>query len=272
MTSINAAGGATQANFEFDPIEMERLEDIDPNLAAHVDNVEQAYQERMDDLAQQIEDTDDPRRTLDLQGAMRELERDFGEFHDQIESACADFETNADILEGFDEVMPFMDLSGQVDGRVSEAAAALGEDIIDALDGFQEVIAESYAEYGTATVSGEVEAQSPPICPVEPQVARDISDNPDVMGDYQADGAAGAPDVASMEHEGKTIDELVDLLQNDPEAFRDAMSELDAEERAATMSLVQNQLQEVNQLFNMMTQFSQAMHDTSKAIIQNLRV
>ncbi len=69
-----------------------------------------------------------------------------------------------------------------------------------------------------------------------------------------------------------SVDELVSMLANDPDAFMEYMKSLDPEDRNHVNQVVQSQLQQINQMNAMMTNFAKAMHDTNKAIINNYRV
>lgn len=269
MTSVNAAGGATQTNLNIEPMDLQGIEDIDPNLAAHVEDMEQAYQGRMNDLHQQIEDSGDPQRQLELQGEIRELQGEFDDFQADIGNVCSNVQAAIDKENSINNV-PLINMGDQLSQRVGAMAS---DKVNELLDDFQATLSESYAEMGTATVPGDLDIQNPPICPTGPQAAGEISDDPNIMEDINgASAGGGPPDVDAATADGSSVEDMLDLFQNDPDAFQAAMGDMDAEERGAMMMAVQNQLQEINQLFNMMSQFSQVMHDTSSAIIQNLRV
>ena len=241
MSNVGGVGAGPNVNFDIDPVNTERLEDMDPNLAAHVENVETALNERLEDLAQQIADADNPQAAMQLEGEMRALEREFQEFSNSVEGAN----------------------SAAINPHLSSEKIA--DQVGDIIDDFHSVISSSYAEFGTATVPADLDVEAGAWCPVGDGQVGDLSD-----ADLDADPGA---DIASTgDGESPEVGEMVDLLQNDPDAFQEAMSDLDADERQGMMMAIQNELQQINQLFSMMTQFSQAMHDTSKAVIQNLRV
>lgn len=79
-------------------------------------------------------------------------------------------------------------------------------------------------------------------------------------------------DAAGKDILDMTPDEWVAAFEDDPKAFFDQMKDLSSEERAAILTTVQNEIQETNQLFSMLSNIQSAMHDTQKAMISNLRV
>ncbi len=92
--------------------------------------------------------------------------------------------------------------------------------------------------------------------------------SPDEAG--ATSGSEGADSWVSLDN--GQVDDLVNMLANDPDAFMDYMSSLDPEQRNIVNQSVQMQLQQINQMNSMMTNFAKAMHDTNKAIINNFRV
>ncbi|MBA2663826.1 MAG: hypothetical protein H0U74_16175 [Bradymonadaceae bacterium] len=61
-------------------------------------------------------------------------------------------------------------------------------------------------------------------------------------------------------------------MANNPDAFWKDMGKMTMEERGQIQMKLQNHMQSVNQMMTMMSTLSQAAHDTSKAIIGNMRV
>lgn len=82
-------------------------------------------------------------------------------------------------------------------------------------------------------------------------------------------GGAGAPD-SSGGTSGAS--DLLNLANQDPDAFMSKMKNMSPEERQAAMFSMQQQMQTMNQMFSMMTNLAKVMHDTAKAAINNLRV
>jgi Mg2+ and Co2+ transporter CorA len=97
-------------------------------------------------------------------------------------------------------------------------------------------------------------------------------DNPDV-GAPASSGKTSSQGADDVHHFiGKTPDELVNLMDKDPQAFYGELRNLSPNDRSMVMQQVQLHLQQMNQLFSMMSQMSQSLHDTTKAVISNLRV
>lgn len=96
----------------------------------------------------------------------------------------------------------------------------------------------------------------------------------------EVDGVDGVDETAEVSASGDPGDvdtrdprAMMELFSRDPDAFYEALLSItDPQERMAMMSSIQNELQKINQLFTMMSQFSQSIHDTHKAVINNLRV
>ena len=247
MTQINAVGvqPQVQSDYQLESVNTWQLADEDPNLASQVDSVKASTQDRLDDLATQIANTNDPQLKMELEQEEMEVERAFTAFKESVEDFCK--------VQGGGLVHKFT------------------EDINELVSDLRSTVTDSFTEFGTATVPADIETQIPNSCPVD---SSDFLPGDDAYIDKAADDAAD--DVAgASEGDGESkvdIDEMVNLLQNDPDAFTEAMQDVDANDRMAVMAGIQEQVQQVNQLFSMMTQFSQAMHDTSKAVIQNLRV
>lgn len=284
-------------NFEHDPIDLSR---VNPGVAAHVESVDQSFQDRIADLQQQMAGSDDPARNLELKDEIMRLENAFDDFKGQVDR----FSLN---VGGFAGRL----LSAGVD----RANQAIAPQLQQAVSEFRQVLADSYNEFGTAEIPPQT------FCgtmadrfPVALDVAQMVGVNTDRVIDHidlllekleggkteevaevsGTDSASGSESTSASEStsgsegtsssEGSSgsgssegvsdvkVGDMMALLDNDPDAFRAALSEMGTEERSEMMVLVQQQLQQINQMFTMMSQFSQAMHDTSKAVINNLRV
>lgn len=84
-----------------------------------------------------------------------------------------------------------------------------------------------------------------------------------------ATSAAGSGATSAADHD---FDAMVNLMSTDPQAVMEQLQSMPIEERGAYMQMLQTQLQQLNQLFSAMSNFSKSEHDTSKAMINNLRV
>lgn len=100
----------------------------------------------------------------------------------------------------------------------------------------------------------------------------------------KTEGASGAGKTDGAGDAGKTEEkkpadpivfngkELEHLKRTDPEAFAERLNNMSPEDRNAAMMELQTHLQQVNQMFSMMSNFAKVEHDTMKAIIGNMRV
>lgn len=284
MTSISSGGINQQAPVDYNPIDMDRVK---PSMAPKVQELQNDFLARIDDLKAQIADNPKSARSLELKGEITRLENAFRAFSDAV--VQHHFERGG-VTHVHDDShrMPL----GQIQGLVREMQVELGA---------------SYEAYGTASASpstggldamGPLSLQSPHVRNAElvdgasparsrmlDAYAAKVSGGVDRTGDTKGPDATDAPDTTdapdstdASKAAGKTaadfdVHEMVNLLSSDPNAFMEELQSIeDPQERAAMMTLVQGQLQQINQLFSMVSQFSQAMHDTSKAIISNLRV
>lgn len=92
-------------------------------------------------------------------------------------------------------------------------------------------------------------------------------------------GGTGGAGEAGKTEEKKPADpivfngkELEHLKRTDPEAFAERLNNMSPEDRNAAMMELQTHLQQINQMFSMMSNFAKVEHDTMKAIIGNMRV
>lgn len=252
MTSIGGVGGGQVEPYAVKVPDTSTLEQLDGQLKGHFEQVQSSFTERMTDLNQQIADSDDPMEKMALEQEVRSLERELGDIHSMIESLPSG-------------------MALKVGG--DEMSAALEE----AIEGLHDQITTSYAQFGTADDPGQFVMDQGQLDKLDGLRLNETITGPggesssvDSEG-QQVDGDA-APESQSVEEASRDMDELVNMLATDPDAFMEELSDLEPEERNAMMMTVQTQLQQMNQLFQMTSQFSQAMHDTQSAIIQNMRV
>lgn len=83
-------------------------------------------------------------------------------------------------------------------------------------------------------------------------------------------GGGGAADGTSFDD--ANIDRMVELASTNPQALMDELKGMKLEDRTMIMNMVQQQLQEINQMFSMMSNMQKSIHDTQKAMINNFRV
>jgi len=153
------------------------------------------------------------------------------------------------------------------------AGAAMMDKFIDAEADFADV----QAQYMIATGSSAID---PPLAANEEMgVASHVSKDANVHIDKlasggKAEGAAAVENSADSEDAGADFDieKLVDLASSDPEAFMAEMKGLSKDERMFAMQAMNLYIQEINQMNSMMSNIAKTQHDTSKAIINNMRV
>lgn len=277
MTSIQGTGQAGQINYHHEPL---RTGNADPSIKPHLDALADAFRGRMDDLNEQIAQTNDPGAKLGLQEEMRRLEGQF------------------DVVRNHP----------QAGGPVT---SALPFDIGELIADMRNTLARSYQNFGTASLPrdtvlprlnpllSDTIVKNLPQLKVSDRMAqlvehRDFqtmcsgltrpgvspSDRTSTEGTRQVDateaptetegtsGAGADTNIAEMDPR-----EAIELFNRDPLAFYDALKDVDnPQDRMMLMNMVQTELQQINQLFSMMSQFSQSIHDTQKAVINNLRV
>ncbi|QDG54279.1 hypothetical protein FIV42_27100 [Persicimonas caeni] len=89
----------------------------------------------------------------------------------------------------------------------------------------------------------------------------------------QAGSSSGSSGLGAMEFNGKSVDQMINLMNNDPKALMDHLGSIkDPEEKQMAMKMIMQRLQEINQMFSMMSNMMKSMHDTAKAAINNMRV
>lgn len=84
--------------------------------------------------------------------------------------------------------------------------------------------------------------------------------------------ASGSTGLGAMEFGGKSVDQMMEMMNSDPQALMSHLSGMDAEDKNMAMQMIQQRLQEINRMFSMMSNMQKAAHDTAKAAINNMRV
>lgn len=85
-------------------------------------------------------------------------------------------------------------------------------------------------------------------------------------------GTSGGTGIGAMEFGGKTVDEMTAMMDSDPNALMAHLDTLGAEDRQMAMQMMMKSLQDMNQMFSMMSNMMKSQHDTAKAAINNMRV
>lgn len=84
--------------------------------------------------------------------------------------------------------------------------------------------------------------------------------------------AGGESGVGAMEFGGKTVNQMVEMMDGDPNALMGHLDSLGEEDRQMAMQMLNQRLQQMNQMFSMMSNMAKSLHDTAKAAINNMRV
>ncbi len=262
------------------------LADVDPVLSNAVENLEESFHERMAHLEHQLENTDNPQQKLALEEEMQMLEGEFESFENRVESGAIEF---AEQIDGSGTIASVLE---NVAGMRQELALEALEDMVG---DFRSTLADSYAQFGTAdmppdlvvSVGGDLpigdetlaELGGPCQVPADTMTeetgqTQGTEASGEIGGAEQTDGAGETGETDGGAEAGDLADpeEMVNLLSSDPQAFMEELGDMDPEDRNTMMMAVQTQMQEINQMFQMASQFSQAMHDTQTSVIQNMRV
>lgn len=101
-----------------------------------------------------------------------------------------------------------------------------------------------------------------------------VSKDEKAIDNNQSDDAKAAAQEAAYQANfaGKQPEELADMASKDPKQFYENLRGLSPEDRQSTMMMMNQYLQDMNQMFSMMSNLSKAQHDTAKALIGNMRV
>lgn len=283
---VGASHRAHDINTELDLVQTSKM---NPHVAQHVDSAQHAMQERIDDLQQQIRQSGDPSEKMALENEIMGLEEAFDAFKGEVAKLSAD-------LPG---------LVGKLAGNVLDKlnAPALREAVSD----FRNLIAESYQDFGTANMPAQsfcgtmaihepvtmgsqfphlgidlselTRSLAPLITPdVKAQIVRDAPGAESVEksdGASKSEGSAqadGARESGEAEKSDFNASEMLELFNDDPMAFYDQLGSMSPEDRNTAMMMIQNEMQQINQMFSMVSNLAKSMHDTSKAMINNMRV
>jgi hypothetical protein len=74
-------------------------------------------------------------------------------------------------------------------------------------------------------------------------------------------------DISDFDVEG-----MVNLMSTDPQAAMAELKNLNPEDRGIALQMINTRLQQMNQMFSMMSNIMKSLHDTAKAAINNMRV
>lgn len=117
-------------------------------------------------------------------------------------------------------------------------------------------------------VDASVELRPDDEAEVSGTAATPISEPPSTEGM----GAESGDSDSSMDLTDIDVDNMVNLMTTDPQAAMAELKKLPAEDRSIAMQMITQNLQNMNQMFSMMSNVTKTLHDTSKAIINNMRV
>lgn len=81
----------------------------------------------------------------------------------------------------------------------------------------------------------------------------------------------GNAPIGKSEFKGMEGSNLLNLFREDPDAFMSLMNDLKPHDRQMMTMRLQDEMQSQTQLFNLVSNLQQAEHQTSKAIIANIR-
>lgn len=82
----------------------------------------------------------------------------------------------------------------------------------------------------------------------------------------------GGTGLNAMRFGDKTVGQMTAMMDRDPNALMDHLNSLESEDRQSAMQMIMKSLQDMNQMFSMMSNMMKSQHDTAKAAINNMRV
>lgn len=100
----------------------------------------------------------------------------------------------------------------------------------------------------------------------------EMVDTTPASGASSASGSSAATGAGDEVFGGKTVEEMANMMKDNPEALMEHLDDLPHSQKQAAMQAIQERLQEINQMYSMLSNMQKSMHDTSKAIINNMRV
>lgn len=192
-----------------------------------------------------------------------------------------DFNFGPDVNVNVDININLDDLMGQMQEMASEmmGLSEIKDMLMDLLQ--QLAAAQGGGQSATVTPAG---AEPPSTAPTTSAGGTNQTDSTQQAGSANgANGANGAEGANGAQGSGQTENkpsdpiifngkELEALKRTDPEAFAARLQSMSPQDRNAAMMELQTHLQEINQMFSMMSNFAKVEHDTMKAIIGNMRV
>src|SRR5690554_713574 len=263
MTSINSGGVNQQAPIDYQPIEIDRVKS---SMAPKVQELQNDFLARIDDLKAQIADDPRSKRAMELKGEITRLENAFRSFSNEVTNHVSQ-RGGITHLQEDSHRKPTSEIQGLVRGMQIqlqasyEAYGSASQGVTDRGDLDSLPVLEMRAPRdGLTQVPGMSKLHS--IAFQRMTEGRGV-EAPSTDNASEIDGASegGETDEATagtgMTAADLDVDRMVRLLSSDPQAFMEELRAIeDPSERAAAMSLMQNQLQQINQLFSMVSQFS----------------
>ncbi len=267
VDATGGAGAATQntmaeiadmLDIQDNTLDTGAITERDPVLGNAVETLEESFHERMAHLEYQMENAENPMEKLALEKELMHLEQEFEKFESLVENRLLEIEN-----------LPLMP------GKAIELKQDRLLDAVENMVGdLRSTLMDSYAEFGSVGMPPDADVAVDGDNQVDDATCDELSGShgTEETGGTGASGESGEASESAGTSDLPNPEELVDLLATDPQAFMDELSDLSPEDRNAMMMTVQTQLQQINQMFQMASQFSQAMHQTQTAVIQNMRV
>lgn len=217
-------------------------------LSPQLEEMEQQVNAKLDQLDQQIATADDPAELQELEQLRDQIAGEWDELmadpHQYIDTG--------------DKIGNFTAFKGRWDDSLKDIQSMLNDAnsaIGAGADGIDATHTAPQGEVaGPATIESSGEAGEA-----------------GAAAGAESAGSAGSADGATS-FEDIDIDDMVNKMSTDPQAVMEELKSLPREDRGMVMQMINQQLQELNQMFSMMSNIQKSMHDTSKAIINNMRV
>lgn len=222
------------------------------SISPDIERLSQKGSQLIDDLRKQLDECSDPDRRAEIAAAIDDLESALRKMQFQPPGGGNSF---SDFASHWETYLNRVDDAVRVAENIKLGIPQDGSDDDVAI----------FAPQGQAVdMSGRTEA------------GRAKTEGKSVDESGAADSTGKSREAGDSEPTGKigdmTPDEMINKITDDPEAVSEYIQSLDPMDQQVAMASMQERMNEINQMFSMMTNIAKAQHDTAKAAINNMRV
>lgn len=90
-------------------------------------------------------------------------------------------------------------------------------------------------------------------------------------GSTSPDDSSDGSGIGDLEYGDRTIDEMINEMNDNPNEVMNDLDSLPQKKRMEAMQMLQKRLQQINQMFSMISNMMKTQHQTNKAMINNMR-